>query len=474
MIINTQLKSRIAGLLITLCFLSALVFLSDPKSVSASPLQQEEGPVYIVQQEDTLSSIAMRFGVSLEDIQTANNLPDPNAIQINQRLVIPGLEGISGLLTSEILSYGTSLTDLARAYSIGREDLVTLNHLISPSEAIAGMKFIVAVSEDKAELSPVTTVSQGETSLEKAVQMGVSLWQILETNQLDATWDMLPGETLYREFQEDAENNILFDTIAIVVNPLPTVQGETLEVMVTTDEAAEISGLFGDKTLRFFTEDEKNYYSFTGVHAMSDVGPLPLQITIANADGSTQTYEQMVLIASGNYGNDALFLVDDIYVDPETIAAEDAIINNVLTQYTSDRYWDGQFQYPIDEPCINGYFGQRRNYNDGALYYYHTGIDFEVCAPNLNIYAPAAGKVVLTEEMVVRGNAILINHGWGVYSGYWHLSEFNVQVGDFVQPGDLLGIIGNTGRSLGPHLHFEIDIGGIPVNPETWLNQVFP
>jgi murein DD-endopeptidase MepM/ murein hydrolase activator NlpD len=49
-----------------------------------------------------------------------------------------------------------------------------------------------------------------------------------------------------------------------------------------------------------------------------------------------------------------------------------------------------------------------------------------------------------------------------------------VEVGYFVQPGDLLGIIGDTGRSLGPHLHFEIDIGGIPVNPETWLNQVFP
>jgi murein DD-endopeptidase MepM/ murein hydrolase activator NlpD len=182
----------------------------------------------------------------------------------------------------------------------------------------------------------------------------------------------------------------------------------------------------------------------------------------------------MVLVASGNYGNDAMIVVEDIYVDPETIAEEDEIVNNILTQYTSERYWDGGFQYPVDEPFINGYFGQRRNYNDGALYYYHTGIDFEVRAPNLNIYAPAAGEVVLVEEMVVRGNAILIDHGWGVYSGYWHLKEFNVEVGDFVQPGDLLGIIGDTGRSLGPHLHFEIDISGIPVNPETWLNQVFP
>jgi murein DD-endopeptidase MepM/ murein hydrolase activator NlpD len=93
---------------------------------------------------------------------------------------------------------------------------------------------------------------------------------------------------------------------------------------------------------------------------------------------------------------------------------------------------------------------------------------------NLNIYAPAAGKVVLAEELTIKGKAILIDHGWGVFSGYWHMSEFDVSVGDFVQSGDLLGQIGNTGRSAGPHLHFEIDISGTPVNPMSWLSQEFP
>jgi murein DD-endopeptidase MepM/ murein hydrolase activator NlpD len=467
-------KGKISYLITILFFLSILMLLINPTSVNASPSTQEEGPVYVVQDGDTLNSIALRFGVALEDIQAANDLPDPNAIIINQRLVIPGLEGISGLLTSEVLSYGTSLTALAREYRINHQDLVTLNHLISPSEAIAGIKFIVAVSEEEVELSPITSVAQGETPLEKAIQTGVSPWQLVENNQLEATWDMLPGEKLFGQKQEDAENSSVAYINLLTVNPIPAVQGETLEVSITTYKPVEISGTFDGKPLQFFTEDNENYHCFAGIHAMADIGPVPLKITITNVDGTTQTHEQMVLIASGNYGNDAMILVDDIYVDPETIAEEDEIINNVLTQYTIERYWEGKFQYPIDEPFINGYFGQRRNYNDGAFYYYHTGIDFEVRAPNLNIYAPAAGKVVLTEEMVVRGNAILIDHGWGVYSGYWHLAEFNVEVGDYVQPGDLLGIIGNTGRSLGPHLHFEIDIGGTPVNPETWLNQVFP
>ncbi len=464
----------IKALFATLFMFSIIISVNKPAPVNASSLNQEEGPVYVVQQGDTLSSIALRFGVSSEEIQAANGLSDPNAIQVDQRLVIPGLEGISGLLTSEVLPFGSSLAALAREYRLHQSDLITLNHLISPSEAIAGLKFIVAVSEEETKLYPITTVSTGETSLEKAIQMGASPWQLVEDNQLQATWDMLPEETLYGQEQEDAENDSPEEINLLTINPLPAVQGETFEIAVTTNEPVEISGTFDDNALEFFTEDNENYYSFNGVHALAEVGPVQLNITITDAEGLSHTYDQMVLVASGNYGNDAMIIVDDIYVDPETIAEEDELVNSVLTQYTSEKYWDGGFQYPVDEPFINGYYGQRRNYNDGALFYYHTGIDFEVRAPNLNIYAPAAGEVVLVEEMTVRGNAILIDHGWGVYSGYWHLSEFNVNVGDFVQTGDLLGIIGNTGRSLGPHLHFEIDIGGIPVNPETWLNQVFP
>lgn len=471
--INPQIK-KIARVILAFYISIALLLLSNPKYVSASPMQQDEGPIYIVQQGDTLDHIALRFGVSSDEIQAANNLSDPNAIKINQRLIIPGLDGISGLLTSEVLSYGTSLKDVSRAYQIDREDLVTLNHLISPSEVIAGMKIIVAVRENETTLSPITTVSQGETPLEKAVQMGTSPWHIVDNNYLEATWDVLAGEALYGPSDENEERLTRTHIAKIDLSPLPAVQGETLEIKIAADEPLEISGTFLDQELHFFSDDGENYYSFIGVHAMSEIGPFPLEIRLTDSDGTIQSFEQMVLIASGDYGNDAMIIVDEVFVDPVTIAEEDEIIKKILTQYSKEKYWEGKFQYPIDEPCINGYFGQRRNYNDGALYYYHTGIDFEVCAPNLNIYAPAAGRVVFAEEMIVRGNAILIDHGWGIYSGYWHLSEFNVDVGDYVQPGDLIGIIGNTGRSMGPHLHFEIDIGGTPVNPQTWLSQVFP
>lgn len=466
-----KIKKRIVVLiLISIMF---TLWATPTKRVSARSLSQDDAPAYIVQQGDTLSSIALRFGVSADDLQNANGLSDPNAIQIGQRLIIPGLEGISGLLTSEVLSFGISLTYLSREYQIDREDIVLLNHLISPSETVAGMKFILAVKEGIEDYTPLTTVARGETALEKAIQTGSSPWHLIDDNRVEATWDILAGERLYGSMNSNGENNTKTDITEIFIDPLPAVQGQTLEIGISTHEFTEINGSFMDNSLHFFSEDNENYYSFSGIHAMSEIGPYPLKITMTGEDGAKQSFEQMVLISSGNYGNDAVIKVDDIYVDPATIAEEDEIFNAVV-EYTPQKYWEGKFQYPVDEPCINGYFGQRRNYNNGALYYYHTGLDFEVCAPNLNIYAPAAGVIVLVEETIIRGNAILIDHGWGVYSGYWHLSQFNVEVGDMVQPGDLLGIIGDTGRSLGPHLHFEIDIGGIPVNPQTWLEQVYP
>ena len=68
----------------------------------------------------------------------------------------------------------------------------------------------------------------------------------------------------------------------------------------------------------------------------------------------------------------------------------------------------------------------------------------------------------------------MIDHGWGVYTAYMHQSEILVKVGDRVEQGQLIGRVGNTGRAEGAHLHFEVLVGGVQVNPLEWLKQVFP
>ncbi len=223
------------------------------------------------------------------------------------------------------------------------------------------------------------------------------------------------------------------------------------------------------------SENNSDYYSFLGIHAQADPGIFPLQINVNYTNGGEQNFDQLIILEAGGYGAEWVTGVSEEYLDVDGIAAEEEYLDPILNKITPQRFWDGPFQYPVDEPCLGSEFGLRRDYNSGRYYFYHTGIDFPICtAQNWNVYATAAGQVVVAEELFVKGNAIIIDHGWGVYSGYWHLSEINVEVGDIVQPGELIGLIGNTGRSAGPHLHFEIDILGTPVNPETWLQQEFP
>jgi murein DD-endopeptidase MepM/ murein hydrolase activator NlpD len=465
-------KEKFINSLLIISVLITSILLHRVAPVSAKSLHQE-GPTYLVQQGDTLGSIALQFGVDINELQSINQISDPNALDIGQGLIIPGLEGITGLLTSQTISFGDSLTTLTRAYQLEQDALLTLNRLSSPSEVIAGAKFIIPITEGKDLLASAVGMPQDLTILETAIHLGTSPWTLHRENQLNGSWDTIPGEILFTQSESESDTGSLTKIDQVNVYPLPLVQGETTEISVSTSVEKQITGFLGKETLHFFNEEESIYTGFYGVHALADPGLIPLQITAIDTKGNKITYEQLVRVTSGGYGNEWV-TVEDEYLDRDAIAAEDTYVADFFQNLSPIKHWDGLFQYPVDDPCINSFFGQRRNYNNGAYYFYHTGMDFGVCAPNLNIYAPAAGEVVMAEPLTVKGNAILIDHGWGVFSGYWHLSEFDVEVGDFVETGDLIGLIGDTGRSAGPHLHFEIDIHGTPVNPQTWLRQSFP
>ena len=439
-------------------------------AVSAAPEMQGE-TVYIVQSGDTLGSIALMFGLTATELQNANPMSDPNSLAIGQRLVIPGLEGVSGLITSEVLPFGTTLSGLARQYQVSTEDLRRLNKITSPSETVAGMNFMVVVNETEDPFTAQGSTAAGVSPLETAIRLSSSPWVLAEYNQKTSTWDTVPGEILYGKpsetspvYQPDFSN--------ISISPLPLLQGETVEITIASSPGTTFSGAFGDQPLSFFSDDGTNYYSFLGIHAQEDPGAYNLEITATQPDGTETHFDQLVLLDEVDFGFEYVYVTDGLNQD--NIAEENATVAAAEDGGTPERYWNGVFNYPVDEPCFGSLFGLDRNYNDGQLYYYHSGVDFPVCASNLNVYAPAAGKVILAEELYVKGNAIIIDHGWGVYSVFAHLSQFNVQVGDVVQPGEIIGQIGNTGRSAGPHLHFEINIGNTPVNPLTWLSEEFP
>jgi murein DD-endopeptidase MepM/ murein hydrolase activator NlpD len=136
--------------------------------------------------------------------------------------------------------------------------------------------------------------------------------------------------------------------------------------------------------------------------------------------------------------------------------------------------WDGPFQFP--SPYTEAFpsrFGSRRNYNDTGYFYYHTGLDF-YGGTGTQILAPAPGRVVFAGLLAVRGNTTFIDHGWGILTGYLHQSEIQVAEGDLVETGQVIGLVGATGRVTGAHLHWEIWVGGVPVDPLDWVANSYP
>ncbi|MEM6433580.1 MAG: M23 family metallopeptidase [Cyanobacteria bacterium P01_D01_bin.115] len=117
---------------------------------------------------------------------------------------------------------------------------------------------------------------------------------------------------------------------------------------------------------------------------------------------------------------------------------------------------------------VSSEFGLRRNPFGGRRYEMHSGIDFRG-AIGTPIYATAQGLVMKAERSGGYGNHIVIDHGYGYKTLYAHLSKLDVKVGDRVNRGDLIGALGNTGRSSGPHLHYEVHHNGQPVNPRYYL-----
>lgn len=141
---------------------------------------------------------------------------------------------------------------------------------------------------------------------------------------------------------------------------------------------------------------------------------------------------------------------------------------------TPEKYWNGPFMPPSRARRSTGY-GVRRYYNGVfAKDYYHRGLDF-AGAQGSPVVAPAPGKVALVGKLAegfrLHGNTIGIDHGQGVTSVFLHLSRIDVQEGDLVKTGQVIGAIGSTGASTGPHLHWGLYVNGKSIDPAPWLAQ---
>jgi murein DD-endopeptidase MepM/ murein hydrolase activator NlpD len=141
---------------------------------------------------------------------------------------------------------------------------------------------------------------------------------------------------------------------------------------------------------------------------------------------------------------------------------------------TPQKFWQGALLKPNEGPISSG-FGVRRYYNGVfAKDYYHRGVDYAGDTGSA-VVTPAAGQVRLVgtvkQGFRIHGNVVGVDHGQGVESIFLHLSRINVKEGDFVRAGQVVGAVGSTGATTGPHLHWGFYVHGSAVDPVLWRTQ---
>ena len=153
------------------------------------------------------------------------------------------------------------------------------------------------------------------------------------------------------------------------------------------------------------------------------------------------------------------------------IKADQAAFQKAWDTPFRPRAFTDNFEKPRDSE-ITAHFGDKRTLN-GKKTTQHFGLDLDGSTGD-EIRAANDGRVVMVRDCYTSGNTVLVEHGAGLITSYFHMSKFLVKPGQEVKRGELLGLVGKTGRVTGPHLHFGAHIGTLWVNPQALLALPFP
>ena len=248
-------------------------------------------------------------------------------------------------------------------------------------------------------------------------------------------------------------------------------QGDVALVTVRAPSDLDyMTGKFEGKKLLFHRDGETEFTTLLGIDMDLTPGEYELSLTGKGIDMmvmKTVTFNVM----ERDYDIERLRLPKKMVSPGEKllkrIRKENLVLHKVKKIITGKRYWDGEFIAPVDGRLADN-FGARRILN-GVAKKPHSGNDIRAQA-GTEISSPNDGRVVYAGNMYYGGKTVIINHGHGLSTLYMHLSRVFVKYGEKVSKGDVIGLVGSTGRSTGPHLHWGAYLNGIKVDPASLLS----
>ncbi len=250
-------------------------------------------------------------------------------------------------------------------------------------------------------------------------------------------------------------------------------QGGVVEIRVLGGDMAGVKGFLGNQEVPFFFEEGGVYAALVGVDLEEKPGHVG--ITVRGWTKGGEQKEKLInlrvrekVFPQENISVPASFdRIDE--VTRKRIEREQAQLARLWTISSPRRLWQGRFLTPVSGG-ISSPFGLRRIIN-GSPRSPHSGVDLKASL-GTEIVAANHGQVVLRDEFFFSGKSIVLDHGGGLYTMYFHLADFHVEKNSQVRKGDLIGWAGMTGRVTGPHLHWGVRLNGARVDPFDLLERI--
>jgi len=235
--------------------------------------------------------------------------------------------------------------------------------------------------------------------------------------------------------------------------------------------AREVEGSLGDRPLHFFRYGEADA-ALAGIDLEATPGKTAWRIGVVDALGGAHRVAGSVVITSRRFPVQRLTLPKPMVdLDPEAerrAASEAARLRVLYATISPERFWHGRFTRPVGGDGPGEGFGSRRIIN-GQPRRPHSGLDF-AAARGTAVVAAARGRVALVGDFFFAGRLVVLDHGLGLHTLYFHLDRVDVSDGALVDRGETIGVVGATGRATGPHLHWGAQLGLARVDPSTLLS----
>jgi hypothetical protein len=298
------------------------------------------------------------------------------------------------------------------------------------------------------------------------------------TPPLVATEDPGIAITLTPPARPTAASSVTVDGITLEMYFDVVPQGRVALMRVNGSDVSGARLRFRDRLSDFFLiddgDDNDGYYGLL----VTDMDLTPrvydFSVFVWRENGSRVTLPAQVDVTLGGFVRQDFNLTPDRahLIDAQLERTEFARLDAVFDTITPEKLWDEEgFSLPI-ESTITSPFGAFRLLNQ-TYETRHTGWDLRA-ATGTPVRTMAAGRVAYAGLLDIRGNHVIVDHGYGIFSGYSHLSQIHVTRGQTVSAGQIIGVSGNTGRSNGPHLHWEITVNGMWVDSIDFLRMWMP